>query len=162
MKVIKYFLILFLIIFLAGCVKKEAMPREEMPAAVPRPVEKPEEIPLPTAPGVFEVDLTAEKIMVPDIIKIKKGTTVRWFNRDTKFYHNLVIYSAAIEKPRASDVIAQSGNINPGEYWEYVFEESGDYIVKDVYSGTMRGEITAEVISEILEKGEIIGRVSVE
>jgi len=152
---------LLLIVFLAGCAKEGVQPRQEMPAVVPATGE-PEVTPMPSVLKTVEVNLTADKLMIPDNIKIKKGTAVRFFNREEKYYHNLIIYSADVEKPMASDVIAQSSNINPGEYWEYVFERSGEYVVKDIYSGTMRGEITAEVVSEILEKGEIIGTISVE
>ena len=138
------FVIFFLIVFLVGCAKEGIEPRQEMPGAVPGVVERePEVTPAPSVLGTVEVDLTADKVMVPNEVEIKKGTAVRWYNREEKFYHNLVIYSADIETPRASDVIAQSGNINPGEYWEYVFEEPGRFTAKDIYS-MMKGEITVE------------------
>ena len=62
---------------------------------------------------------------------------------------------------QAKDIIVKSENIAPFGSWDYVFEESGNYIVKDIYSGTMKGEITAEVTADISE-AEIIGRIDVE
>jgi len=107
------------------------------------------------------VRLTEQKTMDPDELHISKGDTVKWVNTDKNFNHNLVIYPAEIERPTAKDIIVQSGNIAPSSSWDYTFEESGTYAVKDIYSGTMRGEITAEVTADISE-AEIIGTVSVE
>ena len=165
MRFIKYLIICFLVVFLiSGCVKKGVVPIEELPASVEAPEE---EFPEPVKEGVltiFEVDLTADKIMVPDTILVKKGTMVRWNNKDRNFYHKLIIYPANIERPMPEDVIVQSENIDPWGWWDYVFEESGKYIVKDIYSGTMRGQVTAEVtrgLSEILDEGEVIGTINV-
>ena len=77
----------------------------------------------------------------------------------------MIIYFAEIERPTQKDVIVQSGNIAPGEYWEYEFDEKGEYIIKDIYSGTMRGKITGDTtkktILELLNEGKIGGTISV-
>ena len=58
--------------------------------------------------------------------------------------------------------LIQSGNIAPEDSWDYTFEETGKYIVKDIYSGTMRGQITTEVIKEIISEGKVVGTINVE
>ena len=159
---IRSIIICFLIVFLlSGCVKKEIEPIEEMPAQIQ------EEIP-EAVPAVFEVKLTEDLTMVPDELNIQKGTTVKWIhNANKNMYHQLVLYSADIRDiPTPDDIIARSGNFKFGESWEYDFEEAGEYKVRDIYAGTMRGEITAEVIREItpelLEDSEVIGTIYVE
>jgi plastocyanin len=156
MKSKRYIIICFLIVFLVtGCAKKEAAPSDEdLVEEISEPV-------LKKVLTIAEVDLTAEKIMVPDKLTIKKGTMVRWNNKDKNFNHNLFIYPAEIERPKQEDIIVQSGNIAPSEQWDYVFEESGNYIVRDIYSGTMKGEITAEAAADI-SGAEIIGRINAE
>ncbi|MBW2977768.1 hypothetical protein KY331_02900 [Candidatus Woesearchaeota archaeon] len=159
MRIIKYCIILFLLIFVVGCAEKGVEPRQEMPAAVPgESQEIVSELPSPTT---VKVDLTPSKEMVPNKLDIKRGTVVRFYNQETKFNHNLIIYPSNIKDPRKEDIITQSGNINPQGFWEYQFQKAGDYTIKDIYSGAS-GEITADVIAEILEKGKIIGTISVE
>jgi len=156
MKSKRYLIICLLVIFLViGCAKKETAPSYNVPSE-----EMPEPLP-ETVVTISEVDLTAEKIMVPDKLTIQKGTMVRWNNKDKNFNHNLYIYSAEVERPKQEDIIVQSGNIAPFGWWDYVFEESGTYTVRDIYSGTMKGEITAEVTADISE-AKIIGRIDVE
>jgi len=122
--------VFFLIIFLVnGCGKKEAATEKEMPVDIKR--------------NVVEINLTADRIMVPNNITIKKGTAVRFFNSDKNYRPNLLLYPAYVERPRKEDIIVRSENINPGEYWEYVFEEPGRFTAKDIYS-MMIGEITVE------------------
>ena len=143
MKVVKGVIVLLILVLIVGCAKGIVEPTIEEPTpAVEEVVE--EEV-------IVEIDLTESKIMDPDNLDIKKGTTVRWNNNDKGFYHNVVIYNLNVEIPTPKDVIVQSGNINPGEYWDYVFEESGKYAVKDIYSGTMKGEITANAVVNFLE-----------
>ena len=165
------FAVVLIISLAKGCVENEVKPVTEMPIPVEEPEIEPEvdkglfveETPTEEEiVAVFNVDLTKDKLMDPDSIKVKKGTIVRWFNKDKLFFHNIVIYSADVKIPTSDDVIAQSGNIIPGEYWGYIFNKPGEYSVKDIYSGTMRGKITAEVVSEILEKGEFAGKILVE
>ncbi len=153
MKLVRYIILCFLILFLiSGCGKDV---EEGMVEEITEEVEE-----VPETAATIEVRLTEEKIMVPDELQIAKGNKVRWVNEDKNFNHNLVIYSAEIERPATKDIIIKSGNIVPGNSWDYIFEESGVYTVKDIYSGTMRGEITAEVTADISE-GDVIGTVSV-
>lgn len=159
---------IFLIsILLSGCGEKEISPEENTPAqiilpdtdktAVPAPEEKVEEQSVEN-----QIDLTAAKTMVPDSMNIKKGEAVRFVNKETNFNHNLIIYPADVERPIKEDLIAQSGNIGPGNYWEFVFEESGEYTVKDIYSAAS-SQVTAEVVREIDSKAEgvMTGKIKV-
>jgi plastocyanin len=161
MKLIKYTILCFLILFLvSGCVKEVITEEEEeMPEKITEEEAQAEE----EVPGIVShtVRLTKDKTMVPDSIQIKKGEAVKWVNEDKSFYHNIIIYPADIERPAAKDVIVQSGNIAPEDSWEYLFEESGSYAVKDIYSGTMRGEITAEATAELISEGKVIGTINV-
>ena len=158
MRLIKYLIICFLIIFLvSGCAKEEVQ-EEKVVEEITEEAQVEEEI--PELVSHLAVRLTEDKVMVPSKLEIAKGDAVKWVNEDKNFNHNLIIYSAMIERPSAKDIIVQSGNIAPGDSWDYTFEESGDYTVKDVYSGTMRGEITAEVTADISEE-KVIGTVSV-
>ena len=160
MKIKKYTLICFFIFLLViGCMKKEeADSYDKIVSSADEEISEPVS---EKALMAAEVNLTASKIMVPERLTIKKGTAVRWNNQDKNFYHNLIIYSAEIERPKSDDIIIQSGNIAPLKWWDYVFEESGNYAVKDIYSGTMKGEITAEAAADISET-KIIGRIAVE
>lgn len=167
---IQYIVICFLVIFLiSGCAQQEIQPVPEKPAPIAPVAEQPAEQPeaAEALQTILEVNLTKEKLMSPNRLNITKGDVVRFYNRDGKeFYHNVVIYPAGIKIPKTSDVIVQSGNIKYEDYWEYTFNNRGEYAVKDIYSGTMRGEITADTVmaflAEALEKGEVIGIISVE
>ncbi len=157
MKLIKYIILCFLILFLiSGCVK-EVEEEEQVVEEIGEEEDVIEEVPEFVSHVV--VILTEEKTMVPDELQISKGDVIKWVNEDKNFNHNLVIYSADIERPSTKDIIVKSGNIAPGDSWDYIFEESGVYTIKDIYSGTMRGEITAEVTADIKEK--VVGIVSV-
>ena len=125
-----YVVLYLLVISLIGCAK-ESEPIQESPADV-LSAESPPPFPGETNIAITEVDLTADKRMEPDEIQIKPGATIRWNNKDSNYYHNLIIYFAEIERPTQKDVIVQSGNIAPGEYWEYEFDEKGEYIIKDI------------------------------
>ena len=134
MRLIKYVVFCFLIMFLvSGCLKEAEDAAEVV-----------EELPKVGVSGVSKsmIRLTEEKTMVPNSLKIRRGEGVKWVNEDQKGNHNLVIHSAEIERPTSNDIIVKSGNIAPDDSWSYTFEEPGVYTVKDIYSGTMRGEIT--------------------
>jgi plastocyanin len=107
------------------------------------------------APESFAAKLTPEKTMEPSEITIKAGTTIIWQNEDT-YPHNLMIYKKTITDLKEEDII-RSNNFYENESFEYTFVEKGEYVVRDVYSGTMRGEITAEVVQTTgTELGTII------
>jgi len=135
MKLIKAIIFCFLIIFLVSGCFKEAEDSAEVVEELPE---------VEISPGVSKsmIRLTEEKTIVPDSLNIRRGEGVKWVNEDQKGNHNLVIHPADIERPTSNDIIVKSGNIAPGNSWSYTFEESGIYTVKDIYSGTMRGEIT--------------------
>jgi len=114
---------LFIIFLVSGCSEKATTVKE-------------------TQLDVVEVNITADKVMVPSEINIKKGTIVRFLNSIEKYSPNIIIYPAN-EKPVKEKVIAKSENINPGESWEYTFEISGEFIAKDIYSN-INGKIIVE------------------
>jgi plastocyanin len=160
MRLIKYIILCLLVLFLvSGCAEEEVQDDgivEELGEEVDEGVDK-----VPEFVSHVVVRLTEEKTMDPSELHIAKGDVVKWVNEDKNFNHNLVIYPAEIERPTTKDIIVKSGNIAPGGNWDYTFEEAGEYVVKDIYSGTMRGEITAEATADI-SKGEDIGTVNVE
>lgn len=137
MKIIKCVVLCFLIMFLVSGCFKEAKETADVVDKLPEDTDR-------GSLGVSKsmIRLTSDKKMDPNSLTIRKGEGVKWTNEDQKVNHNLVIYSAAIERPTSNDIIVKSSNIAPGDSWDYVFEESGVYTVKDIYSGTMRGEIT--------------------
>jgi len=161
---IKYIFMIFLIsLILSGCGEKEISPEEKTPTQIIQPAKETvseEKIEEPSVEN--QIELTAAKTMVPDFINIKKGETVRFVNKETNFNHNLIIYPANVDRPMQEDLIAQSGNIGPGNYWEFVFEESGEYTVKDIYSSAS-SQVTAEVVREIGldEEGVLTGKIKV-
>jgi plastocyanin len=160
MKIIKYVILCFLVLFLiSGCAKEEIKEEEKVVESIGKEeVQKGE---IPEFVSHIVVKLTEEKVMEPSELTITKGDVIKWVNEDKSFNHNLIIYSAEIERPTTKDIIVKSNNIAPGGSWDYTFEESGIYIVKDIYSGTMRGEITAEVIADFISEENVIGTVSV-
>ncbi|MBW2981896.1 hypothetical protein KY343_03395 [Candidatus Woesearchaeota archaeon] len=165
MRSIKCIILCFLVLFLASsCAKEETQDNgviEEIGSEEIHEVSDEISDKTPEFVSHIVVKLTEEKTMDPSDLSISKGDVIKWVNEDKKFNHNLVIYPADIERPMSKDIIVKSGNIAPGGSWDYTFEEPGSYIIKDIYSGTMRGEITAEVIAEISEE-DIIGRIDVE
>lgn len=139
---------------------------EQQPAVIEAPAEG--ELPPITEP--FIVKLTAQKIMVPSEIKIKAGTTVEWENEDNS-PHYLIIYKKTIYPVLAEEEIVRSYKFYPKLYvypclgtceevargFKYIFTETGEYVVRDVYTESMRGEITAKVIMmNGMESGRII------
>ena len=143
---------ILILLILVGCEAPEeaVQPTQEQPAVV-------EEGPgqQVITPEPVTVKLTAEKTMVPSEIKIESGTKIIWQNEDV-YPHNLMIYKKTAEPLTEEDII-RSQNFFSNESFEYIFVEKGEYIVRDVYSGTMRGEITADVVATTgTELGTII------
>jgi plastocyanin len=107
------------------------------------------------APEPVTITLTKEKTMEPSEITVNSGTTLIWQNEDI-YPHNLMIYKKTITDLKEEDII-RSQNFYENESFEYTFVEKGEYVVKDVYSGTMKGEITADVVKTAgTELGTII------
>jgi plastocyanin len=155
---IKYLIVCFLILFLvSGCVEEEVQEEDQIVEEIAEGVQVEEE---PVFVSHIVVKLTSDKVMDPDNLQINEGDVIKWVNEDKRFNHNLVIYPADIERPITKDIIVKSGNIAPEGSWDYTFEEAGEYVVKDIYSGTMRGEVTAEVTA-IISEGKDIGTIYV-
>ena len=117
----------------------------------------------------LEVEIREDKKMYPQDFRIRKGTTVRWINKDTdKFYHHLLIQiKSEDEIIPTTKVVAESGRLDSGEYWEHAFNKKGDYTVRDIFAGSLKNEITAEAIQaltpeELETSGEIIGNFYVD
>ena len=145
-------LAIILISLLIGCKKT---PVEEQPAQIIEEQEKIEEE-LPE-PEIVEVILTIDRKMVPSQINITVGTTVKWINQG-ETPRNLMIYDGSINDLREENVI-RSQNFYSGESFSYTFTEKKTYTIRDVYTGSMRGEITAEAVN-ILGDQEI-GKINV-
>jgi len=88
-----------------------------------------------------KAELTRNKTIEPSEIKIKTGTTVVWYNKDT-YPHMLMIYKETYELK--DDDIVKSPNFYENESFRYTFTDKGNYLVRDVYSGTMRATIIVE------------------
>lgn len=75
----------------------------------------------------------------PETLKIKEGTKVTWKNDDTKMHIlNMFLGDAFDENPR----------LDPGESYEYTFENDGTFKYQDVILlDKMRGTIIVEVSS---------------
>ncbi|MEX0684976.1 MAG: cupredoxin family copper-binding protein [Balneolales bacterium] len=57
----------------------------------------------------------------PSNLEIEQGTTVTWINQDNE------IHTATSGSDREQDGVFNSGNIEPGEEYEYTFNEPGTY-----------------------------------
>lgn len=165
---------ILVLIVMCGCTVKEAAQapaQEETPAVQEQPAqipaEMPEEIPKEVVeePTLLPVKLTTGKQMIPNEIKIKAGTTVIWTNEDD-YPHNLMIYDVSIQKLEEKDII-RSQNFYQNQSFNHTFTEKGEYVVRDVYSGSMHGEVTASIVMNIGEDiavdiGGELGKVIVE
>ncbi len=160
----KKYLMLLLIILIVGCAK-EIDSTSQVPGVVDSSVEIDDS--LSSSELVEEVvieetnlnvRLTKLKTLDPEFMSVKVGTKIRFLNEEDNFNHNLIILFG-VDSPTEKDILARSGNIGPGDYWEFEFVEQGEYSIRDIYSSSMRGEITAEVIHE--PSGNQIGRVKV-
>ncbi|MBW2967103.1 hypothetical protein KY362_01315 [Candidatus Woesearchaeota archaeon] len=89
---------------------------------------------------VQEIKLTADKLMSLSELTVKKGTKLAWKNYDT-WPHQL-----AVETGSGWDTVrhAESHRLLEGGVWEYTFEEKGDFLVRDIFSGGMRMTVTVE------------------
>ena len=149
--------LMFILIMLIGC-KGEVPVEEEQPTQIivsEEVEEEPSEVVVEEA--IVEVILTSDTQMNPDELTISVGTTVRWIN-EGKWARNLMIYDASIEDLKEEDVV-RSQNILTDESFEYTFEKPGEYIIKDIYKYSVRGQITAEVVNSV---GDEMGIVYVE
>ncbi len=95
-----------------------------------------------TEGGVHIVELpktneNETNIFKPDNIIIRQGETVRWVNRD-KIAHIF----ASMPFIGLGDIFTP--NIQPGESWEYKFEEPGEYYYLCFIHKGMIGKVTAE------------------
>jgi plastocyanin len=65
------------------------------------------------------VEVSIEKMhFIPQIIKVKPGTTVKWVNNEKRGDH-----SVSFEK----EGFPESDRFFPGETWQRTFEKSGSY-----------------------------------
>jgi plastocyanin len=90
--------------------------------------------------GDIEIKLTPEKTMNASFMNVKAGTTLFWKNYD-KFPHVLAVDSG---KGFDTKRWAQSESILTGAVWKYTFETKGDFLVRDMFSGGMRMNVTVE------------------
>jgi len=90
--------------------------------------------------GDIEIKLTPEKTMNASSMTVKTGTVLFWKNYD-KNPHVL-----AVESGKGLDTKrwAKSEQILDGAVWKYTFETKGDFVVRDLFSGAMRMNVTVE------------------
>ncbi|MBI5885076.1 MAG: cupredoxin domain-containing protein [Deltaproteobacteria bacterium] len=92
--------------------------------------------------GVYIIELPkaaadTKNVFRPNSIVIKKGSTVRWVNKDTVahvFASMPVIGKGGISAPM----------LQPGESWEYKFDKPGEYFYICFIHHAMIGKITVE------------------
>jgi plastocyanin len=90
--------------------------------------------------GVHVVDMplgtaTVRNKFSPDNIIIEKGSTVRWVNRDT-------VMHLLGSMPFIGKGGLFSPDIETGRYWEYTFEETGEYFYICFIHSDMYGKVT--------------------
>ncbi len=90
---------------------------------------------------VFEIKLNSDKTMSETEKTVKAGTTLAWKNYDTGWPHVL-----AVESGSGWDTVrhAKSEQILDGGVFEYTFEDKGEFLVRDLFSGKMRMTVTVE------------------
>jgi plastocyanin len=88
----------------------------------------------------IEVSLFANKTMSMSELTVESGTTVFWKSYDS-WPHIL-----AVETGSGYDTIrhARSERLLEGNVWNYTFEETGTFLVRDIFSGPMRMYVTVE------------------
>lgn len=88
-----------------------------------------------------EIKLTPEKTMSETALTVKAGTTLAWKNYDLGWPHVL-----AVESGSGWDTVrhAKSEQILDGGVFEYTFNDKGEFLVRDLFSGKMRMTVTVE------------------
>jgi plastocyanin len=88
----------------------------------------------------IEIMLNKDKTMSRTELTVDAGTTVYWKNYDT-WPHQL-----AVETGKGFDTKrhAESTRLLEKEVWEYTFNDKGTFLVRDIFSGKMRMNVTVE------------------
>jgi plastocyanin len=89
---------------------------------------------------VQEIKLNPEKTMSETVMTVAKGTTLFWKNYDT-WPHQLKVTSG---KGLDTQLHGESSRLLPGNVWNFTFNEKGVFVVRDIYSGGMRMNVTVE------------------
>ncbi|MBW2972614.1 hypothetical protein KY359_06260 [Candidatus Woesearchaeota archaeon] len=124
------------------------------PEAVPEPEPEPEPAPIgnrvegtevepveeEVPEDVTEIKLNSDKTMSETAMTVTAGTTLAWKNYDS-WPHVL-----AVETGSGWDTVrhAKSEQLLDGGVFEYTFEETGEFLVRDLFSGKMRMTVTVE------------------
>lgn len=91
--------------------------------------------------GVFTVESVStgavHNVFVPDNIIVRRGTIVRWVNKDTT--DHLLASVPVIGSTGIFSTI-----IKPGEVWEYKFDKPGEYYYICFIHKVMYGKVTVE------------------
>ncbi len=120
----------------------QEQPQKEEPAPIGNRVEGTEAEPVDEAipEGTEEVLLYVNKTMSLNVMTVSAGMTVSWKNMDT-FPHVL-----AVETGKGFDTVrhAKSPQIVSGAVWSYTFNDKGTFLVRDLFSGSMRMNVTVE------------------
>ncbi|MFC1753537.1 hypothetical protein ACFL96_09130 [Thermoproteota archaeon] len=75
--------------------------------------------------------LLDDKTMTKSAVSISAGTTLTWKNQDPGFVHIMLIEEDKVR-------IGESPRLQPDDKYSYTFNDKGDYLIRDVFSGTMR------------------------
>ncbi len=86
------------------------------------------------------IKLLANKTMNTKEMTVSAGTTLFWKNFDS-WPHQL-----AVETGKSFDTIrhAESHRMLEGSIWNYTFNDQGTFLVRDIYSGPMRMNVTVQ------------------
>lgn len=76
--------------------------------------------------------LLRDKIILPDVVTVRAGTTITWINND-KIEHNITSSSDYPE--------FVSGNLKPGESYSFTFTKSGQWGYHSSLNPTTKGRV---------------------
>ena len=134
-KEIIIFLIIFGVLFVAGCAEngdlEEPAPSTPVEGVSAGEIEGTEESLTAAENSIVDVEIRDYKY-TPQNLTVKVGQTVRWTNKDTVL-HDVV--GSGIE----------SEYLQKGETFTYTFEEAGTYQYMCTIHPWMEGEVIAEV-----------------
>lgn len=95
-----------------------------------------EEVVLPIDYAGEEILLRTDKTMSLASVALSVGETLVWKSEDEGYVHILLIEEGKVR-------IDQSERLEAGDSFVYTFDKEGEYLIRDIFSGTMR--MTVEV-----------------
>ncbi|MBD3354909.1 hypothetical protein GF361_02905 [Candidatus Woesearchaeota archaeon] len=92
---------------------------------------------------IHKINFTKQETIDPLTMQIKRNDKVRFYNNQEEFLNKIAIYRQKVDIVEPEDVIVESPNVDPEDYWEYQFNETGNFTIRSLYSDT-RGLIVVE------------------